>query len=253
MEDIINHPKHYELDKIECIDAMEMTQGRGAVMSFCLCNAFKYLWRHDRKNGLEDIKKAKWYLDKYLELADRPEEDEAARLQDALTWQVLNSTYGIPSEEEGSNKKETAYEYFKRKRDEFDDMIDEIAAEHKKTSAPLDHISNYGDKEEAALWRIMNGLCVILFETPTDYCDFRIKYSDRLLLPKPESIYGKHPEILEHDWPVVIYVEFAPCSNYGGNCRYTGNIAWAIAQSDWRETKTVDGKKIYIYSEKEWA
>jgi hypothetical protein len=71
MEDNINHPKHYELDKIECIDAMEMTQGRGAVMSFCLCNAFKYLWRHNRKNGLEDIKKAKWYLDKYIELAER--------------------------------------------------------------------------------------------------------------------------------------------------------------------------------------
>lgn len=70
-EDNINHPKHYELDKIECIDAMEMTQGRGAVMSFCLCNAFKYLWRHNRKNGLEDIKKAKWYLDKYIELAEK--------------------------------------------------------------------------------------------------------------------------------------------------------------------------------------
>ncbi len=70
-EDNINHPKHYELDKIECIDAMEMTQGRGTVMSFCLCNAFKYLWRHNRKNGLEDIKKAKWYLDKYIELAEK--------------------------------------------------------------------------------------------------------------------------------------------------------------------------------------
>lgn len=74
-EDNINHPKHYELDKIECIDAMEMTQGRGAVMSFCLCNAFKYLWRHNRKNGLEDIKKAKWYLDKYIELAEKSKEE----------------------------------------------------------------------------------------------------------------------------------------------------------------------------------
>lgn len=75
MEDNINHPKHYETDKIECIDAMEMTQGRGAVMSFCLCNAFKYLWRHERKNGLEDIKKARWYLDKYIELAEKSKEE----------------------------------------------------------------------------------------------------------------------------------------------------------------------------------
>lgn len=71
--DNINHPKHYETDKVECIEAMEITQGRAAVMSFCLCNAFKYLWRHDRKNGLEDIKKARWYLDKYIELAEKEE------------------------------------------------------------------------------------------------------------------------------------------------------------------------------------
>lgn len=73
MEDNINHPKHYETDKVECIEAMVITQGRGAVMSFCLCNAFKYLWRHKRKNGLEDIKKARWYLDKYIELAEKEE------------------------------------------------------------------------------------------------------------------------------------------------------------------------------------
>lgn len=70
-EDNINHPKHYETDKVECIEAMEITQGRAAVMSFCLCNAFKYLWRHQRKNGVEDIKKARWYLDKYIELAEK--------------------------------------------------------------------------------------------------------------------------------------------------------------------------------------
>lgn len=38
-------------------------------MDFCLCNAFKYIWRHSRKNGVEDVRKAKWYIDKYLELA----------------------------------------------------------------------------------------------------------------------------------------------------------------------------------------
>ena len=50
---------------------MEETQGKEAVMDFCLCNAFKYLYRHNRKNGLEDIKKAKWYVDKYIELAEK--------------------------------------------------------------------------------------------------------------------------------------------------------------------------------------
>lgn len=66
--DIINHPPHYETAGIECIDAMVITQGRVSVMDFCVCNAFKYLWRFRNKGGLEDIKKARWYLDKYIKL-----------------------------------------------------------------------------------------------------------------------------------------------------------------------------------------
>ena len=69
--DVVNHPSHYESGKFECIEVMEETQGKEAVMDFCLCNAFKYLYRHNRKNGLEDIKKAKWYVDKYIELAEK--------------------------------------------------------------------------------------------------------------------------------------------------------------------------------------
>lgn len=66
--DNVNHPSHYETGKFECIDVMIETQGVEAVKAFCLCNAFKYLYRHNGKNGVEDIKKAKWYIDKYLEL-----------------------------------------------------------------------------------------------------------------------------------------------------------------------------------------
>ena len=70
-QDMVNHPSHYESGKFECIDVMLETQGKDAVMSFCLCNAFKYLYRHNRKNGIEDIKKAKWYIDKYIELSNK--------------------------------------------------------------------------------------------------------------------------------------------------------------------------------------
>lgn len=72
-KDNINHPSHYETQGIECIQAMEITQGTVAVENFCLCNAFKYLWRHDRKGGAEDIKKAIWYLNKYVELEGKQE------------------------------------------------------------------------------------------------------------------------------------------------------------------------------------
>lgn len=66
--DNVNHPSHYETSGIECIVAMEAAQGADAVKDFCICNAFKYIWRHKRKNGAEDIKKAVWYLTKWLEL-----------------------------------------------------------------------------------------------------------------------------------------------------------------------------------------
>lgn len=67
--DNVNHPSHYETGKFECIDVMVETQGVEAVKGFCIGNAFKYIYRHNNKNGLEDVKKARWYLDKYIELS----------------------------------------------------------------------------------------------------------------------------------------------------------------------------------------
>ena len=66
MSECVNHPDHYKTGKYECIEAMKEIFGVDAVKDFCKMNAFKYLWRADRKNGDEDLKKAKWYLDTYL-------------------------------------------------------------------------------------------------------------------------------------------------------------------------------------------
>ena len=66
--DNVNHPAHYNTGKYESIDVMVETQGVNAVKNFCICNAFKYIYRHRFKNGVEDIKKAIWYLNKYVEL-----------------------------------------------------------------------------------------------------------------------------------------------------------------------------------------
>ena len=74
--DNVNHPAHYERYSVECIVAMEETQGTEAVINFCICNAFKYLWRHNAKNGYEDIQKASWYLNKALELNERRNRNE---------------------------------------------------------------------------------------------------------------------------------------------------------------------------------
>ena len=67
----VEHPAHYASGSIECIDAMIETQGVEAVKNFCICNAFKYLWRHGKKNGVEDVKKASWYINNFIELEEK--------------------------------------------------------------------------------------------------------------------------------------------------------------------------------------
>lgn len=79
MVDNVNHPAHYNTGKYESIDVMVETQGAAAVKDFCICNAFKYIYRHRFKNGVEDIKKAIWYLNKYVELEEPNEANDEAR------------------------------------------------------------------------------------------------------------------------------------------------------------------------------
>lgn len=69
-DDMVSHPPHYTNGSIECIDAMKAAFGDETVANFCICNAFKYIWRHMLKNGRVDIDKAIWYLNKYKELSN---------------------------------------------------------------------------------------------------------------------------------------------------------------------------------------
>ena len=68
-KDEINHPDRYAGGKFECIEVMADVFGKEAVKDFCKLNAFKYIWREQHKNGVEDIKKAVWFLNKYIELS----------------------------------------------------------------------------------------------------------------------------------------------------------------------------------------
>lgn len=70
VSDNVNHPAHYTSGGIECIDGMVAAFGREYVMHYCLCNAFKYIWRCEHKGKrVEDIQKAVWYLNKWQSLA----------------------------------------------------------------------------------------------------------------------------------------------------------------------------------------
>ena len=71
----INHPAHYCQGGIECIEAIKAaTIGLVGMEAVCTANAIKYLWRWKRKNGTEDLRKARWYLDRLIK-----EEEDGVR------------------------------------------------------------------------------------------------------------------------------------------------------------------------------
>lgn len=65
--DVVNHPSHYTQGGIECIDALKAaTVSKTGIEAVCTANVIKYLWRYEEKNGIEDIKKARWYIDRLI-------------------------------------------------------------------------------------------------------------------------------------------------------------------------------------------
>lgn len=74
MADNVNHPSHYTQGGVECIDAITAaTVNKTGIEAVCTANIVKYLWRYEAKNGLEDVKKAQWYLNRLIaEMEDKP-------------------------------------------------------------------------------------------------------------------------------------------------------------------------------------
>ena len=70
-KDMVNHPPHYNKYGIECIDALRAATGDGFEY-YLQGNVMKYLWRYKYKNGIEDLKKANWYLE--LMIAEKQNE-----------------------------------------------------------------------------------------------------------------------------------------------------------------------------------
>lgn len=62
------HPKHYTYSTYECIEVLRDVLGEEGFKEFCRGNVFKYLWRYNHKNGKEDLLKAKYYLEKLIEV-----------------------------------------------------------------------------------------------------------------------------------------------------------------------------------------
>ena len=72
--DNVSHPQHYTgQGAFECIEIMQLLFSPQEMNAFCLCNAFKYVWRAEYKNNKEeDLKKAEWYVKKSSEVESDP-------------------------------------------------------------------------------------------------------------------------------------------------------------------------------------
>ena len=75
--DMVNHPDHYKSETgLEVIDVIEaFTFDLNGIEAVCTANIIKYICRWKKKNGLEDLQKAKWYLERLIKHVDLLEKE----------------------------------------------------------------------------------------------------------------------------------------------------------------------------------
>lgn len=66
MKETVNSPAHYNTGNIETIDYISDTLTTEEFEGYCIGNILKYVSRYKHKNGIEDLKKARWHLDKLI-------------------------------------------------------------------------------------------------------------------------------------------------------------------------------------------
>lgn len=85
--DFVNHPPHYQTSSgLETIDVIEaFTEDLTGAEATNTGNVLKYMCRWKNKNGLEDLKKARWYLNRLIEYVEKQNEKEAERAMHLMT------------------------------------------------------------------------------------------------------------------------------------------------------------------------
>ena len=68
MSDKINKPNHYHKNNIDVIKFSELQFSKLELQGFYRINVLKYVTRFDRKNKVEDLEKAKFYINKLIDL-----------------------------------------------------------------------------------------------------------------------------------------------------------------------------------------
>ena len=111
MSDNVNHPTHYTSGGIECNEAIKASMTAEQYRGFLKGNTLKYLWWYDQKSGLEDLEKARVYLNWLIEENTTQKTKRAANT-------IVASNINISNQAE--------QEYFKPIAVAADNMIDFI-------------------------------------------------------------------------------------------------------------------------------
>ena len=80
-KDMVNNPPHYNKYGVECIEAIQSATGEGYEY-YLQGNIIKYLWRYRYKNGVQDLEKAQWYLNRLIEIKKKAEDSFDIELSD---------------------------------------------------------------------------------------------------------------------------------------------------------------------------
>ena len=65
-QDLINHPPHYTQGGIECLEAIKASMPYDQFIGYLKGSQLKYVWRYEHKGGIEDLKKATFYLNRLI-------------------------------------------------------------------------------------------------------------------------------------------------------------------------------------------
>jgi hypothetical protein len=94
------NPAHYQKGGVECIDAIEASMTAEAFKGFLKGNCIKYLYRYENKNGIEDLKKAEWYLLRLIATRENEvafENNITQAISEALSVNYDPDDYQLPS------------------------------------------------------------------------------------------------------------------------------------------------------------
>jgi len=107
MAEKVNHPNHYQ-GKIEVIDYIEeYSKNYPEALTFNFGNVIKYVSRAPRKNGKEDLEKARWYLDRMIEKWDECQNRDVSMVDLVINEnkEAVNEWIGAAAEEINADRK----------------------------------------------------------------------------------------------------------------------------------------------------